>query len=197
MTYQKVEFENLICSFFLSTGQDYMDDYINSIDFGQEINEEDDLTYINKKGQAVTLEFKSKGCCQPVRRVCKEYGKRKKNVRCKVIKGRKCCGSKSDKCSCAKLKSHFKRMASKTLKKINRMNIIKRKRKKKKKQDKSVTKTGGLRKHSLKRRVRTSKELSSQLFGLVQQTKVQGKNPNPKCSSKSDLRYNSFHMITS
>ena len=186
MTYQKVEFENLISSFFLSTGQDYMDDYVNSIDSGQEINEEDELTYINKKGQAVTLEFKGKGCCQPVRRVCKEYGKRKKIVRCKVIKGRKCCGSKSDKCSCAKLKSHFKRMASKTLKKINREN--KRKKKKKKKKDKSITKTGGLRKHSLKRKVRTSKELSSQLFELVQQTKIQGKNPNPKCSSKSDLR---------
>lgn len=186
MTYQKVELKYLISSFFLSTGQDYMDDYFNSNDFGQEINEEDELTYINKKGQAVTLELKSKGCCQPVRRVCKEYGKRKKNVRCRVIKGRKCCGNKSDKCSCAKLKSHFKRMASKTLKKINRMNKTKRKRKKK--EDKSVTKTGGLRKHSLKRKVRTSKELSSQLFGLIQQTKIQGKNLNPKCSSKSDLR---------
>ena len=99
-----------------------------------------------------------------------------------MIRGRKCCGNNSDKCSCDKLKSHFKRMALKTLKKINRININRGKRKKKKKEE------GGLRKHNLKRRVKTNKGDSSFLFGLVKQTIIQGKNANPKCSSESDLR---------
>ena len=159
-----------------------MDDYFNSVDNSQEKDEEDELTYINKKGHTVTLEIKSKNCCQPVRRVCKDYGKRRKKIRCRVIRGRKCCGSISDKCSCEKLKSHFKRMALKTLQKINRININRGKRKKKKKEE------GGLRNHNLKRRVKISKGESSFLFGLIKQTNIQGKNPNPKCSSESDLR---------
>ena len=165
-----------------------MDDYLNSNsnDYEDNMIEEDELTYIDKRGQTVTLEIKSKNCCRPVRRVCKEYGKKKKKVKCKVIKGRRCCGKKSEKCSCAELKSFFKRKASKTLKKINRMKKH-RVKKKNKKKDKSVTKTGGLRKHDLKRSVKRSKNPSF-LFELLHQTKGQGKNPNPKCSSKSDLR---------
>ena len=165
-----------------------MDDYLNSNsnDYEDNRNEEDELTYIDKRGQTVTLELNRKNCCRPVRRDCKEYGKKKKKIKCKVIKGRKCCGKKSEKCSCSKLKSFFKGMASKTMKKINRMKKH-RVKKKNKKKDKSVTKTGGLRKHDLKRSVKPS-ENPSFLYELLHQTKRQGKNPNPKCTSKSDLR---------
>ena len=161
-----------------------MDDYLNSnsYDYEDDRNEEEDLTYIDKRGHTVTLEIKSKNCCRPVRRVCKRHGKRKKKIKCKVIRGRKCCKKKSEKCSCAKLKSFFKRMASKTLKRLNRL-----KKQKKKKKDKNVTKHGGLKKHNLKRTVKTSEDLSF-LFELLHQTSRQGKNLNPKCSSKSDLR---------
>ena len=172
-----------------------MDDYINSIDHDQEKNDDDGLTYINKKGHTVTLEIMSKNCCRPVRRVCKEYGRKKKKVRCKVIKGKKCCQSKS--CSCSKLKSHFKRQAKKTLKKINRINksggnIGKKKKKKKKRKDKK-NKSGHMKNSNLKRNVQKNKDISS-LLKLIRQTKLQGKNSNPKCSSKSDLRY-FFHLF--
>ena len=157
-----------------------MDDYLDYFNYRTEINE-DDLTYINKKGQTVTLENTSKRCCQPVRRVCKETGKRKRKVKCTVIKGKKCCrGSKSNTCSCTKLKAYFKRMASITMKKLKKINS-------QNKMNKIVTKTGSLMNHHLRRKLDRNTKLN--ILRLIKQTRLQGRNSNPKCTSKYDLRY--------
>ena len=145
------------------------------------------ISYSDSQGFTFTM-IKEKHCCSPVKIICKKNKKkRKKDLKCKIEKGKPCCGRKKKDCSCKKLKKYIlkkkkdgfeprKKQEEKMKNRINR-----------KKESKTITNRmrGGQTNASQKLLSTLSK---NDLQNLLKNMEIQTKGSNPKCKPTPSVK---------
>ena len=159
-------------------------DYANFEHEGHSADTETDLSYVDENGDVISMirDKSLKKCCRPVKMEC--MGKKREDTKCKVKKGKACCGG-SSKCSCEDLRTHILKMKRKQRK------LNKRKRK-----EKPVMKNGKVKGGRKGRGRKKEKKLHSltkgDLKSLLRTLEVQSRKPNPKCMRKKEAHVSTF-----